>query len=270
MNQHVMTRNNVNVSGKGTQPMLLAHGFGCDQHMWQYITPAFEDDYRLILFDYVGSGGSDLNSYSLERYSSLNGYAQDVLDICEALDLRNIIFVGHSVSSMIGALAAIQQPDRFERLIMIGPSPRYINDTGYIGGFERADIEELLTLMDHNYIGWAHTLAPAIMGNPDRPALGQELTDGFCSTDPIIARQFARITFLSDNRTDLSALQVNSLIMQCDDDLIAPVSVGEYTHQQLANSSIRYLKATGHCPHVSAPAETIAIMKEYLQEAQPA
>jgi sigma-B regulation protein RsbQ len=271
MDQAVLTRNNVTILGEGTQPMLLAHGFGCDQHMWRYITPAFQESYQLILFDYVGSGQSDLTAYNPQRYSELAGYAQDVLDICEALDLTNVVYVGHSVSSMIGLLAAIQQPERFDRLVMISPSPRYLNEEpDYIGGFERADIDELLDLMDQNYIRWANTLAPVIMGNMEHPGLGQELTQSFCSTDPLVMQQFARVTLLSDNRLDLPKLGLPTLILQCADDIIAPQSVGNYTHHHLPNSTLQYMNATGHCPHMSAPDETIALMRAYLSTAQPA
>jgi sigma-B regulation protein RsbQ len=261
----VLSRNNVNVSGRGTQPMLFAHGFGCDQHMWRFITPAFEDHYRIVLFDYVGSGLSDLAAYDPARYSSLDGYATDVIEICEALELRDVIFVGHSVSSMIGVLAANRHPEYFARLILVGPSPRYIDDPpAYVGGFDRADIEGLLETMDKNYIGWANYLAPAIMKNPDRPELGEELTASFCSTDPVIARKFAEATFFADNRADLSAVQVPSLILQCTDDIIAPREVGDYLHRELRQSTMRVMEATGHCPHMSAPGETIALVKEYL------
>jgi sigma-B regulation protein RsbQ len=261
----ILTRNNVRELGRGTQPMLFAHGFGCDQHMWRYVTPAFESDYRIILFDYVGAGKSDWSAYDAERYATLDGYAQDVLDICETLDLHDVIFVGHSVSSMIGVLAANAQPERFAKLIMVGPSPRYINDApDYVGGFERSDIEGLLETMDKNYIGWANFLAPAIMQNADRPELGAELTESFCSTDPVIARQFAKATFFSDNRSDLSRVTSPSLILQCSDDIIAPNAVGEYLHRELRDSTLRVMKATGHCPHMSAPEETVRLIKEYL------
>lgn len=265
MTQDILLRNNVRVIGKGTQPMMLAHGFGCDQNMWRFITPAFEDDYRLVLFDYVGSGRSDLRAYSPERYGSLDGYAQDVLDICAALDLTDIIYVGHSVSSVIGMLASIREPARFARLILIGPSPSYINDPpDYVGGFERADIEGLLDMMNKNYIGWASFLAPAIMKNPERPELTQELQESFCSTDPKIARRFAEATFFSDNRSDLAKVTVPSLIMQCSDDAIAPLAVGDYLHLHLPGSALRVMEANGHCPHMSHPEETVRIMKEYL------
>jgi sigma-B regulation protein RsbQ len=267
MPSSVLTRNNVREFGRGTQPMLFAHGFGCDQNMWRFVTPAFESDYRIILFDYVGSGKSDLTAYDPDRYSSLDGYAADVLDICHALDLRDIIFVGHSVSAMVGVLAANREPERFARLIMVGPSPRYLNDTGYVGGFERTDIEALLETMDKNYVGWANYLAPAIMKNPDRPELGTELTESFCSTDPVIARRFAEATFFADNRQDLALLRVPSLILQCSEDIIAPNAVGEYVHDALPDSSFHVMNATGHCPHMSAPGETIALIKEYLTEA---
>jgi sigma-B regulation protein RsbQ len=266
----VLTRNNVKQSGHGSQPMLFAHGFGCDQNMWRYVTPAFEADYRVIVFDYVGSGKSDLSAYDADRYSSLDGYARDVLDICEALDLHDIVYVGHSVSAMVGVLAANAAADRFERLILIGPSPRYLNDgPGYTGGFERSDIDGLLDTMDKNYIGWANYLAPATMQNADRPELGEELTASFCSTDPVIARRFAETTFFADNRGDLAAVAIPSLILQCSDDIIAPAVVGEYVHRELAGSTLRMMKATGHCPHMSAPDETIALMKDYLASASP-
>ena len=223
----VAIRNNVKVFGKGTQPLVFAHGFGCDQNMWRFVTPAFENDYKIILFDYVGAGKSDISAYNPERYSSLQGYAKDVLEICEELQLRDVIFVGHSVSSMIGLLASIEEPKYFERFIMLGPSPGYINEGDYIGGFERKDIEGLLETMEKNYIGWANFLAPNIMGNKDRPDLGNELTESFCSTDPVIARQFAEACFFSDNRADLKKNRIPSLILQCSEDIIAPLEVGE-------------------------------------------
>lgn len=253
------------ILGRGTQPMLFAHGFGCDQNMWRFVTPAFEDEYRIILFDYVGAGKSDLRAYNAERYADLNGYAEDILELCDALQLQDVILVGHSVSSMIGVLAAVKRPSFFAHLIMLGPSPRYINDLpDYVGGFERKDIEELLHTMETNYIGWANFLAPAIMKNPERPELSQELEESFCSTDPVIAGRFARATFFSDNRRDLPNLRTPSLVMQCSDDLIAPDGVGRYVHEHTPGSVLRLMKATGHCPHMSHPEETIAIMKEYL------
>jgi sigma-B regulation protein RsbQ len=244
--------------------MLFAHGFGCDQNMWRFVAPEFESDYQVILFDYVGSGRSDLSAYDAQKYSTLEGYASDVLDIVRELDLTDIIFVGHSVSSMVGVLAANEEPDRFDRLIMIGPSPRYINDGQYVGGFERKDIEGLFEMMDRNFIGWANFLAPAIMKNAERPELGQELTESFCSTDPVIARNFARATFYADNRDDLTRLKTPSLVLQCSDDMVAPKQVGDYVNGQLANSEIRYMEATGHCPHMSHPEETVEIIREYL------
>jgi sigma-B regulation protein RsbQ len=260
----ILARNNVKIFGRGSQPMLFAHGFGCDQNMWRFLTPAFEADYRLVLFDYVGCGHSDLSAYDEERYATLDGYAQDVLEICEALDLRDVIFVGHSVSSMVGVLAAGREPERFAKLIMVGPSPRYINDAEYHGGFAREDIEGLLDLMDKNFIGWATFLAPVIMKNPERPELTEELHESFCSTDPKLARRFAEATFFSDNRSDLESVRVPSLILQCAEDAIAPTEVGRYVHRVTPESTLRMMKATGHCPHVSHPEETISLMKEYL------
>lgn len=265
MTQDILHRNNVKILGQGTQPMLFAHGFGCDQNMWRFIAPDFEDEYKVILFDYVGSGQSDISAYDAKRYSTLEGYAQDLLDVVRALDLRDIIFVGHSVSSMIGVLAANEEPDRFEQLILIGPSPRYINEGQYVGGFERKDIDGLFEMMDHNFIGWANFLAPAIMKNSERPELGEELTASFCSTDPVIARNFATATFLADNRADLKKVSTPSLILQCSDDMVAPEVVGEYVRGQLSGSTLRTLKATGHCPHMSHPEETSAAIREYLE-----
>lgn len=263
--ESIIQRNNVKVFGSGTQPMMFAHGFGCDQNMWRFVTPAFEHDYKIILFDYVGAGKSDIEAYNAERYANLNGYAQDVLEICEALNLQDVIFVGHSVSSMIGVLAAIKRERFFSKLILVGPSPCYINDKDYNGGFERKDIEGLLDTMDKNYIGWANFLAPAIMKNEDRPELSNELTSSFCSIDPHIARQFAAATFFSDNRKDLLNLKKPSLILQCSEDIIAPLEVGDYLHAHLENSTLKVMRAKGHCPHMSNPEETVQLIKEYLE-----
>jgi sigma-B regulation protein RsbQ len=264
-NLSILKRNNVHLFGQGEQVLLFAHGFGCDQNMWRFITPAFEGDYRIVLFDYVGSGKSDLSAYDPERYRSLEGYAQDILDICDALDLRHVILVGHSVSSMIGVLAAKQRPELFDHLILVGPSPSYLNDGSYVGGFERGDIAHLLDLMDHNYIGWANQLAPVIMKNTDRAELSAELEASFCSTDPTIARRFAEATFYADNREDLKDVATPTLVIQCADDALAPVSVGEFVHQQMPNSTLTVLNVSGHCPHMSHPKETVQAIKAYLQ-----
>ena len=263
----VLARNNVTVQGRGAQPMLFAHGFGCDQNMWRYVAPAFGDDYRVVLFDYVGAGKSDPSAYDRERYSTIEGYAQDILDVVHALELRDVVLVGHSVSSMAAVVAANREPERFSRLVLIGPSPRYVNDPPYVGGFERADIEGLLEMMDRNFIGWATFLAPAIIGNPDRPELGRELTESFCSTDPVVARRFAETTFFSDNRADLPRVRVPALILQCTDDMVAPLEVGDYVHRSIPGSTLRVMSATGHCPHMSHPDETIRLMREYLRPA---
>lgn len=258
-------RNNVKVTGTlDGQPMVFAHGFGCDQHMWRYVAPRFQDRFRVVLFDHVGAGESDPSAYDPARYASLSGYADDVLAICRELDLRDVIFVGHSVSSIIGVLAANRDPSRFAHLVMIGPSPRYLNDAGYVGGFERADLEGLLDLMDKNFIGWASFLAPVIMKNDERPELTQELHASFCSTDPKIARRFAEATFFGDNRADLPGVTVPSLVLQCSEDAIAPTEVGRYVSENVPRSTLRQLKATGHCPHVSHPDETIEAIREYL------
>ncbi len=244
--------------------MVFAHGFGCDQNMWRFVAPAFEDEYRIVLFDYVGAGRSDASAYDPVRYDSLDGYASDVLDICRELDLERVVFVGHSVSAMVGALAALREPERFDKLVMVGPSPRYIDDNGYRGGFTRADIEELLDSLDSNYLGWSSAMAPVIMGNPEQPQLGTELTASFCATDPDIARQFARVTFLSDNRADLPGITVPVLVLQCSEDVIAPEVVGRYVHECIPGSTFTLLNATGHVPHLSAPEETTAAIRAFL------
>ena len=261
----ILTRNNVHVRGSGKRPMLFAHGFGCDQNMWRYVAPAFEADFRTVLFDHVGAGGSDLCAYSSAKYADLQAYADDVLEICNALALEGVTFVGHSVSSMIGILAAARAPTLFERLVLIGPSPRYIDDVSYTGGFSASQIEELLQFLDTNHMGWSQAMAPTIMGNADRPELADELTNSFCRTDPEIAKQFARVTFMSDNRADLLKVRIPALILQCSDDVIAPTSVGEYVHRHLSGSQFVQLRATGHCPNLSAPQETIAAMRAFVQ-----
>jgi sigma-B regulation protein RsbQ len=246
--------------------MLFAHGYGCDQNMWRFVTPAFADTHRIVLFDHIGYGLSNSDAYSVGTYSSLDAYASDVLDIVHELDLRGVTFVGHSVSSMIGALAVRREPDRFANLVMVGPSPRYIDDpaSGYTGGFSEADVTELLESVDSNYLGWSRVMAPVIMGSPERPELGEELTNSFCRTDPVVARQFAEVTFRSDNRADLADVDVPTLVLQCSNDVIAPVTVGEYVHQHIADSKLVVMRATGHCPNLSAPGETVDAMKAFL------
>lgn len=262
----VLSRNNVTTHGLPEgRPMLFAHGFGCDQNMWRYVAPAFEDEFRTVLFDHVGAGRSDLSAYDPAKYSTLDGYAADVVEICEALDLRDVVFVGHSVSAMIGALASLQQPGRFAQLVMVGPSPRYIDDDGYVGGFSQSDIRELLDSLDSNYLGWSSAMAPVIMGNAERPELGQELTDSFCRTDPAIARQFAEVTFLGDNREDLPKVSVPTLVLQCSNDVIAPTAVGDFVHAALPDSTLVTLQATGHCPNLSAPEETVAAIAAFVR-----
>ena len=264
----VLRRNNVSVSGpEGAPPMVFAHGFGCDQQMWRHVAPVFEPDHRVVLFDHVGAGGSDLTAYDPARYSSLEGYAQDLVEILDALALGPAVVVGHSVSSVIALLAAADRPELVDRLVLVGPSPRYIDDEGYRGGFSQEEIDELLATMDDNYLGWSQHIAPVIMGTPDRPALGEELTSSFCRTDPVIARRFARATFLSDNRADLARVTTPALVVQCRNDVIAPVEVGEYVHQHLAGSELVVLEANGHCPNLSAPDLLVAAMQDYLTPA---
>ncbi|MFG2003928.1 alpha/beta fold hydrolase [Spirillospora sp. NPDC048911] len=263
----VVARNNVVVTGREDGPVvMLAHGFGCDQNMWRLVVPALAGTYRVVLFDYVGAGRSDLGAWREERYSSLDGYADDVLEICHELDLRDVVFVGHSVSAMVGVVACGREPDRFAKLVLVTPSPCYIDDEGYRGGFSRADIEELLESLESNYLGWSATMAPVIMGNPDRPELGEELTNSFCRTDPAMARVFARTTFLSDSRSDLRNVKIPTLILECVQDVIAPREVGAYVQAGIPGSRLVTLDATGHCPQLSAPESTAEALLAFLDE----
>lgn len=254
------------VSGRlDGQPMLFAHGYGCDQHMWRFVAPRFEDDFKVVLFDHVGAGLSDTAAYDRVRHASLDGYADDVLAICDELDLRDVIFVGHSVSAMIGTVAARREPERFAKLVLIGPSPRYIDDSSYVGGFTEADIVELLDSLESNYLGWSHAMAPVIMANADHPELSDELAASFCRADPDIAHRFARVTFLSDSRADLASVTTPTLVLQCTDDVIAPVAVGEFVRDTMPDCSLVLLDATGHCPNLSAPDETVAAIASFVR-----
>jgi sigma-B regulation protein RsbQ len=259
-------RHAIRVVGAGSRPIVFSHGFGCDQNMWRAIVPAFEDDYRVILFDHVGAGRSDLSAFNPARYATLDGYAGDVVAICEALDLRDAVFVGHSVSASIGIRAALRRPDLFSDLILIGPSPCYLDDGDYRGGFSVDALEEMLQLLSSNFLGWSSAMAPAIMGNPERPELAETLEESFCRTDPGIAAHFARVTFFSDTRDDLPRMGIPSLVLQCSQDLIAPEYVGRYVADRLPKGRFAQLAATGHCPHVSHPEEVVAQMRLYLSE----
>ncbi|KUH39062.1 MULTISPECIES: alpha/beta fold hydrolase [Streptomyces] len=259
-------RNNVTVTGRPGAPVLmLAHGFGCDQNMWRLVAPELAEHFQVVLFDYVGSGRSVLSAWSEERYASLDGYARDVVEICEELDLHDVVFVGHSVSAMIGVLAAAAAPERIGSLVMVGPSPCYIDDDDYRGGFSAADIDELLESLEANYLGWSAAMAPVIMGNPDRPELGEELANSFCATDPEIARVFARTTFLSDSRDDLRTVSVPTLVLECSQDAIAPREVGAYVHAAIDGSTLVTLDATGHCPQLSAPEVTTEAIVDFVR-----
>lgn len=264
-------RHNVSVTGRQDgRAIVFAHGFGCDQHMWRWVAPAFRDEFRVIVFDHAGAGEADPAAYDEQRHATLQGYADDVVAICRELGVEDGIFVGHSVASMIGLLADVAAPELFDRLVMIGPSPRYLDAEGYVGGFSEEDVRELLESLESNYLGWSSAIAPVIMGNPDRPVLGSELTESFCRTDPDRARRFAEVTFLSDNRADLASVTTPTLVLQCSQDAIAPVEVGEYVATTMPNASLVMLDATGHCPHMSAPDETVAAMMPFVRAAATA
>ncbi|MEU3505057.1 alpha/beta hydrolase [Streptomyces hundungensis] len=265
----IARRNNVTVTGNPQgRVVVLAHGFGCDQNMWRLVVPALAKDYRVVLFDYVGSGRADATAFSEDRYASLTGYARDAVEVCEALDLRDAVFVGHSVSAMVGVLAAEMAPERIGSLVMVAPSPRYIDDEGYRGGFSAEDIDELLESLESNYLGWSAAMAPVIMGHPDRPELGEELTNSFCATDPDMARVFARTTFLSDSRQDLKGVRVPTLVLECTQDVIAPREVGAYVHRSIPGSTLVTLDTTGHCPHLSAPEATNEAILGFLRDSR--
>jgi sigma-B regulation protein RsbQ len=257
-------RNNVSLRGSGDQAMVFAHGFGCDQNMWRFVAPSFENRFRTVLFDHVGAGGSDLSAYEPAKYATLSGYADDLIEIGRELQLADAVFVGHSVSAMIGILASIKAPDLFKSLVLIGPSPRYIGDGDYAGGFTAKQIDELLDFLSDNYMGWSAAMAPVIMGNADRSDLGKELTNSFCRTNPEIAKAFARVTFMSDNRADLPKVTKRALILQCSEDIIAPKQVGEYVHRHMQDSELVLMRATGHCPNLSAPEETSAAIRAFV------
>ena len=260
-----IARNNVSVSGNPAgRPMVFAHGFGCSQEVWRNVTPAFTGDHLVVTFDNVGAGGSDLSAYDPGKYDSLHGYADDLLEILDDLDLHDVVFVGHSVSGMVGVLAANRDPSRFGALVLVGPSPRYVNDGDYIGGFEQEDIDSMLDTLDSNYLGWSSAMAPVMTGNIDRPEIGLELTDNFCSTDPTIARHFARVTFLSDNRRDLAAVSVPTLVLQSTDDVIAPLSVGKFVADSIPHSRLVVLASTGHTPNLSDPDELARAISAYI------
>jgi sigma-B regulation protein RsbQ len=260
----VLTRNNVQVAGNGAATMVFAHGFGCDQTMWRFMAPAFSERFRTITFDLVGSGGSDLGAYDRSKYGKLHGYADDLLEILDECATGPVVFVGHSVSTMIGLLATIKAPERFVAQVMVGPSPCYINDGDYVGGFNRDDIDELLETLEANYLGWSSSMAPVIMGAPNQPQLSEELTNSFCRNNPEIAKHFARVTFLSDHRADVPLSQVPALILQCSDDLIAPRCVGDYLHRHLPKSTLHVIENVGHCPHMSAPTESSRAIDAFL------
>lgn len=262
--EKITKRNNVRVIGQGKQTLMFGHGFGGNQHSFDAILPAFESNYKIVLFDYIGAGKSDLAFYDEQRYQSLEGYAMDVIDICHSLDLREVIFIGHSVSSMIGLLAVEQQPSLFSKLIFIGPSPRYINDEGYYGGIDLKDLHDLLAVMDSNYLGWSSSAAPAVIGNPDRPELGQRLTESYQASDPTIAKNFARVTFFSDYRDKLPLLPIPSLTIQGQDDILTSVAVAEYVHQHTPGNKMVILNSSGHCPHLSDPEAVITAMKNFI------
>ena len=260
----VLARNNVHVSGHGERVMVFAHGFGCDQNMWRFVAPEFEGDFKVVLFDHVGAGGSDLSAYDHRKYSTLSGYAEDVVEIGRELKLKDAVFVGHSVSAMIGVLASLEAPGMFSQLVLVGPSARYIDDGDYVGGFSEKQIGELLEFLEDNHMGWSAAMAPSIMGNPDRPELGEELTNSFCRTDPEIAKAFARVTFTSDNRADLPKVTVPTLVLQCKEDIIASTEIGEFVHRQIPGSKMVVLDATGHCPNLSAPKEVVSAMQAFV------
>ena len=263
---NILARNNVKVLGGDGPVLLYAHGFGCNQNMWDRLTPAFKSTHQQVLFDYVGSGQSDISAFDPDKYASLSGYAQDVLDVCDALDLKNgVTFVGHSVSCSVGILASIARPGLFDKLVLLGPNPCFVNHPpAYVGGFEKEDLEGLLDLMDQNYIGWANYLAPVVSAQDGQGSVTKELSESFCSTEPLVAKVFARTTFFSDNRGDLPKVAIPCLVLQHRTDALAPISVGEYVHTHLAGSTHKVLEVHGHCAHMSDPQLVVEAMREFI------
>ncbi|USQ97499.1 alpha/beta fold hydrolase [Caulobacter sp. RL271] len=257
----VLRRNNVTLHGEGEQTLLFAHGLGCDQTMWRLVAPHF-DGTRVVLFDHIGAGGSDASAYDPEKYAGLGGYADDVLEICETLNLRNVVFVGHSVSAMIGVLAAARRPDLFAGLVLIGASPRFANDGDYVGGFDMRDLEELLDLLEKNQLDWSAAIAPAVV---DDAAWQSEWRESVCRVDPVIAGDFARATFLSDHRADCGQVTTPTLLIECSDDTLAPAQVGAFVQAAIGGSRRVILKATGHSPHLTSPAAVVAAMRDFLE-----
>lgn len=261
-------RHAVKVMGRaGARPVVLLHGFGTSQDAWHRILPALADGHRVVLLDLAGSGSADPAAYDHERHSDLDGYARDVLDVCAELDLHDVVLIGHSISAMIAARVAVAAPERITQLVLLAPSARYVDDpaTGYQGGFSREDIEELLDSLDHNYFAWTAAVAPMVMGNPERPELGEELTTAFRQTDPDTARGFARTTFLSDSRALLGRVRTPTLVLQCRFDALAPEIAVQHVHAGIAGSVLVPLQAAGQCPHVSAPDETAAVVLDHLR-----
>lgn len=264
MKSTAVQKNNVTQFGKGHQTLMFAHGYGCDQNMWRFITPEFEADFNIVLFDHVGSGNSDASAYDFETYDSLHGYAEDIIAICDELKLSKVIFVGHSVSCMIGVLASIQRPKLFEKLILIGPSPCYIDQDDYKGGFSRQDIEDMIHTLESNYLGWSSHITPVITGHPEQPQHSKELHNSFCQMNPEIAKHFAKVTFLGDNRDDLKKVSVPVQVIQCHPDLISPINVGQYVHKHISNSMFTQIEVPGHIPHLTNPERTINAMRQFL------
>jgi len=261
----ILNRNNVTITGTGRRTLLLAHGFGCNQQMWRFLLPLLEPHYQVVLFDYVGSGASDLQAYDKQRYATLDGYAKDIVEICEALDLTEVTLCGHSVSGIIGLLAAQQIPQRIAAQILICPSPCFLNlPPDYQGGFAEADLLELMDLMDKNYIGWANYLAPLVIGDPDAASFSTELSDSFCSTNPVTAKNFAKATFFSDYRTLLPLNQHPVLLLQSERDALASLFIGEYMQSHIPHSQLQVVAAKGHCLHMTHPAEVAAQIHAFL------
>ncbi len=259
-----LRKNNVSISGSGSKTLVFVHGYGCDQSMWRFVAPQFELSHRVVLYDLTGMGQSDLSEYDFKAYRTLQRHADDLTAILEDLEVSDGVLIGHSVGATIACLAALKCPERISALALVAPSPSFMNDAAYTGGFDREALEGLVNLMDENFLGWTSRVTPTIAGEDRAGETAAELTQSFCRTDPAIAKHFGRITFLADHRADMKRVEAPAAIIQCTDDALAPVDVGVWLSENMKRGTLKFIEATGHCPHMTEPAKTTEAIREFL------